>query len=124
VAGKSVAVREIRDEEAGSLAFVLPLLRHWQVLNVVRSGADITDELRPFWTAGAITQEEVIADLAARGWLTGDGPYQLTPDGEVAYAGIADQVHRSRAAITRGVSEDEYATAVRTLRRMVENLEP
>jgi len=33
-------------------------------------------------------------------------------------------VHRSRAAITWGVSEDEYATAVRTLRRMVENLEP
>src|SRR2546430_17171380 len=45
--------------------------RHWQALNVLRDGpqhaAWLAEALRPFWTEGAATPDDVVAQLAPRG---------------------------------------------------------
>ena len=45
--------------------------RHWQVLNVLRHGDDPAEALRPFWDDQERTPDEVVAELAGRGWVTG-----------------------------------------------------
>lgn len=95
--------------------------RHWQVLNVLRRGDDPAEALRPFWDDQERTPDEVVADLRDRGWVS---DRTLSPDGEAAYTALAERVAGARTAATSGVGEDEYATTIRTLRRMVTNLEP
>jgi hypothetical protein len=99
--------------------------RHWQVLNILRDAprdaTGLGDALRPFWTEGAITLDEVTGDMARRGWLT--GRYALTPAGEAVHAAVQRTVHGIRATFLTGLAEDEYHRTVRTLRHMAENLE-
>lgn len=97
--------------------------RGWQVLNVLADGGDIEESLRPFWTAGESGIEEVLADLAARGWVSDVEPYQLTDVGWAAHAQISQTVRTARQAITAGISDDEYRQTVDVLRRMSENLQ-
>ena len=95
--------------------------RHWQVLNVLQRGDDPAEALRPFWDDEERTPDEVVAELISRGWVAGRS---LSPAGETAYATLAERVARMRTAVTSGINEDEYATTMHTLRRMVTNLEP
>lgn len=87
--------------------------RHWQVLN----GLGPHD---PFWGPGERPYEEVVADLAARGWVAPDGT--LTPSGETARAAVAADVAAVRRRVAEGVPDEDYLTTVRTLARMVDNL--
>jgi hypothetical protein len=99
--------------------------RHWQILNVLRASprdeAGLTDALRPFWGAGAITLDEATADLAGRGWVT--GRYALTPAGEAAHTAIQARVQRVRDTFLTDLTVDDYRRTVGTLRHMAENLE-
>jgi hypothetical protein len=102
--------------------------RHWQLLNVLHAGpastADIGESLRPFWTEGDLTPDEVAAELVRRGWaaVADDGRWTLTADGVARHAEVAAKVQTDRRAIADGISADEYARTVGTLRRMAENL--
>jgi hypothetical protein len=102
--------------------------RHWQLLNTLHAGpasrADLTESLRPFWTEGDLTVDEVVAELAGRGWIAAadDGRWALTTDGVAGHAEVAGKVHATRHAITDGISADEYLRTVGALRRMAENL--
>jgi DNA-binding MarR family transcriptional regulator len=103
--------------------------RHWQALNVIRSGpvdaGRMDAELAAFLTGEAPTTGPVLDDLRARGWVADDaGRLSLTPAGTTAYAALAERVGANRARIARGVSEADYATTVATLTTMCANLQP
>jgi hypothetical protein len=120
--------RLIEDRFEATLAAAGLARRHWQVLNVLHAGpassADLAESLRPFWTAGEITVDQVLADLARRRWAAAaaDGRWALTGAGIAGHAEVSTKVHAARRAITNGISADEYIRTVDTLRRMAENL--
>jgi DNA-binding MarR family transcriptional regulator len=97
--------------------------RHWQVLNTVSTGptatADLDRALAPFEP----TVAPVLDDLAGRGWVEDTaGVVELTEAGRAAHASVRDRVLANRQALTRGISDAEYATVVRLLERMAGNL--
>jgi len=104
--------------------------RHWQVMDVLsqsaQDAAGLTAAIRPFWGPGAVTQDEITGELAARGWLAQDdsGRYALTRAGQAGHAAVATKVQGIRSAFLAGMTEDDYLRTVQTLRRMAENLEP
>ena len=81
--------------------------------------------LRPFWSEGDITLEQALGDLACRSWIItlDDGRYALTPRGEAGHAAVAERVGATQRLLMDGLTQEEYAATVRTLRRMAENLE-
>jgi len=103
--------------------------RHWQTLNMLSrgplDGEDVEQGLRPFWTDGAITMNEVTQELIRRGWVVrrDDGLYALTPAGEAGRAALADRVRLSRRLLMDGLTPDDYEATVGVLRRMAGNLE-
>ncbi len=60
-----------------------------------------------------------------RGWIArgSDGRYTLTPHGMVAHAAVAERTRAIRRLALDGLTEPEYRTTVRVLRRMAENLD-
>jgi DNA-binding MarR family transcriptional regulator len=103
--------------------------RHWQVLNVLRRGpappAEVAGALDPFLGDDPSAGETVTGGLAARGWvrLLGDGRLELTGQGREGHAALGRRVEALRRRAARGVSEQEYASLIATLRRMAANLE-
>jgi DNA-binding MarR family transcriptional regulator len=101
--------------------------RHWQTLNVLRRSpqdeAGLTEALRPFWGTEAITLDKVTDDLTSRGWLTNNGRYTLTPEGETAHAALEQKVLGIRTTVQQGLTDDDYHQTVRTLQHMAANLE-
>ena len=103
--------------------------RHWQTLNVLSrgplDGEHLEQELRPFWTDGAITLNEVTHELIRRGWVArrDDGLYALTAAGEAGRAALGDRVRLSRRLLMDGLTRDDYEATVAVLRRMAGNLE-
>jgi DNA-binding MarR family transcriptional regulator len=101
--------------------------RHWQTLNVLRRSpqdeAGLTEALRPFWGTEAITLAEVTNDLTARGWLTHNVHYALTPTGETAHAALEQKILSIRATAQHGLTDDDYHQTVRTLQHMATNLQ-
>ena len=87
--------------------------RHWQILNIVKTSpateAKIAAALDPFWTEGAITLDEALADMTRRGWITGRERRQLTQGGEKALDAIREQTtsaRRSWPASCRAIHPD------------------
>ena len=103
--------------------------RHWQVLNMLREAprpaTELERELAPFWEAGTVRLEEVLDDLAGRGWLAGgaEGPCSLSPAGLAAQASVAERVQANRRLVMEGLTEQEYTSTVDVLSRMAANLE-
>ena len=102
--------------------------RHWQVLNTMCDGrADqntLAEGLRPFWTDGETSIQEVLQDLVDRGWLRADGTdYTITEAGQRARADLLGSVAKIRRAMFDGFTEDEYSAIVASLARMSANLE-
>ena len=99
--------------------------RHWQVLHSLAEGevseAAVHDALRDF--RGEVG--DVVADLAARGWVARPAPgsVQLTEDGTAAHDRISRAVGRVRRHAADGLSREEYERTILVLSRMVENLE-
>jgi hypothetical protein len=103
--------------------------RHWQIMNILhqspQDAARLTGAIRPFWGPGAITLDEVTAELTRRGWLTQDdaGRYALTPAGQAGHAAVKTKVHGIRATFLTGLTEQDYHATVQALQRMAENIE-
>jgi hypothetical protein len=99
--------------------------RHWQVLNTIALGARTPEEvdaaLAPF-TASERPMTGPVADLRVRGWVAA-GEVALTGEGREAHARVEKRVEAFRAAVTEGISDDDYRTTVRTLERCAANLE-
>jgi DNA-binding MarR family transcriptional regulator len=101
--------------------------RHWQILNIVKTSpatkANIAAALDPFWAEGAITLDEVLADMTRRGWITGHEPRQLTEGGEAALDAIGDRTNL-REKIMAGLTAEQYTQTVAVLEQMAANLTP
>jgi hypothetical protein len=101
--------------------------RHWQILNIVKTSpatnATIAAALDPFWTEGAITLDEVLADMTRRGWITGHEPRQVTAGGEAALDAIR-QGANLREKIMAGLTAEQYTQTVAVLEQMAANLTP
>ncbi|WP_327110237.1 MarR family transcriptional regulator [Nocardia sp. NBC_01730] len=103
--------------------------RQWQTLNTIGRGAvddaQLVDALRPFWEANKENVDEVVADLAVRGWVERgpDGKYALTAAGRTAHAAAAETVGRIRELSAAGISDQEFAQMMDVMRRIIANLE-
>jgi len=101
--------------------------RHWQILNIVKTSpatnSTIATALGPFWTEGAITLDEVLADMTRRGWITGHEPRQLTAAGEAALDAIRERTSL-REKIMAGLTAEQYTQTVAVLEQMAANLTP
>jgi hypothetical protein len=101
--------------------------RHWQILNIAKTSpateAKIAAALDPFWTEGAITLDEALADMTRRGWITGRERRQLTQGGEKALLAIREQTNL-REKIMAGLTAEQYTQTVAVLEQMAANLTP
>ncbi|MCT2589093.1 MarR family transcriptional regulator [Streptomyces sp. N2-109] len=108
--------------------------RDWQVLHSLDGGPRTRDDLRqalaPFWAEGEVDLEEVLEGdegLRARGWVDFDGgageALTLTGSGRAAHAEAEVRIGRMRAAVTAGLSAEQYGETVRVLSVMAANVE-
>ncbi|MGW2664093.1 MarR family winged helix-turn-helix transcriptional regulator [Nocardia tengchongensis] len=100
----------------------------WQVLNVVADTPGATDtDIHAVLAANADpdTIDTVIATTLAGHWTTRSEPGRiaLTDHGRSRFADVSDRVAAFRAQSMRGITEDEYRTAVSVLERMTLNVE-
>lgn len=104
--------------------------RHWQVLSLLRQAPrtlpEVDAQVAPFLGSGEESTRPVLADLRARGWVSGDdgpvGPLTLTRAGAAAHDGLLEKVSASRRQVTAGISPGEYQATVEVLHRMASNL--
>ncbi|MCW2675199.1 MAG: hypothetical protein JWR70_239 [Modestobacter sp.] len=81
--------------------------RHWQVLHALAFGAmdalDLRDVLAPF--GGPVDVSAVLADLSARGWVSGDGAGRMTHTaaGRAADHGLFDRISALRRGLTAAI---------------------
>jgi DNA-binding MarR family transcriptional regulator len=102
--------------------------RHWQTMNILHEGPSdahaLAEALRPFWSQGAITLDEVLSDLERRALVVNDGGrYALTAAGKATRAKIAGHVDVTRRRLVDGITQEEYLATVEVLQRMAANLE-
>lgn len=102
----------------------------WQVLNILHETSPVTrrhihEIMRPFADVDAV--EAVLGRLAARGLIEStDGHAEglrLTDRGRHAHHVAAQTQQEIRRRAVQGISEVDYATTVRSLQRLVANLE-
>ena len=76
--------------------------RHWQVLNALASGAgsqaEIDHALAPFRSEHEPSTAPAVADLAARGWVSG---FALTPEGRAALYPVILSIAARVCIVTR-----------------------
>jgi len=102
--------------------------RHWQTMNFLHQGPSdaraLAEALRPFWSQGAITLDEVLSDLESRALIVNNGGrYALTAAGKASRAKIAGHVDITRHRLIDGVTQEEYLATLEVLQRMAANLE-
>lgn len=105
--------------------------RDWRVLARLHEGSATLADLEsahpprrrhPAWGARR-PLGSVLADLADRGWATvDDGRWSLTDAGRTAHDELHETVAATRAGVTEGISDDDWATTMATLQRVAENL--
>ena len=101
--------------------------RDWQVFtSLARAEAtrsEIRDALAVFDTPAAV--DAVLDRLVARGWIVESGGLlQLTPDGAREREALASAVGEIRATVADALPDDDYATLVGLLARLVTALPP
>ncbi len=96
--------------------------RQWQILNLLARGpasaAELAERLAPFVASG-----EDLDSLVAGGLVTADDGFALTALGQGRLEVLRQEVNGTRALVVQGLEEGEYERAVRTLLRMIRNLE-
>lgn len=83
----------------------------------------LAEALAPFASPSDLAS--VLAALAERGWLergATSGSWSLTEAGRRQHAAVLQAQQQVRAALTRGISAEEYAQTLDVLERMVNNL--
>jgi DNA-binding MarR family transcriptional regulator len=104
----------------------------WQALNIVHQAEVVTreqmlGEMRDFVDAEEL--DTVLADLEERGWVTrrprgaGSLELEITDGGRAGHARVLHIQNDLRRRAVQGVNEDEYATVLRVLERIVGNLD-
>ncbi|MCB0194168.1 MAG: hypothetical protein KDJ65_19610 [Anaerolineae bacterium] len=105
----------------------------WQVLNTLAEAGPISKEqiftfMRTFISASEL--ENILTSLIERGWAEAVGQdgdnsiaFQLSDEGRQQHASILTVQKEVRQQAMQGISEDEYATVVRVLQQIVNNLE-
>ncbi|MEV7561435.1 MarR family transcriptional regulator [Streptomyces sp. NPDC089795] len=99
----------------------------WQVLNVVKDDPRATDTTVLTALAAGADAEALTASVAAvlaGGWVTRPRPdhLALTDTGRSRLAEAALRVEAFREQSARGITREEYVTAVTVLERMTRNL--
>lgn len=102
--------------------------RHWQVLTSLTRGpateAELHERLAPFWGEGAITLDEVTAELLGRDWIVrAADAYALTDAGRAGQAALKADSDAMRDRLTDGMSEEDYYVTVDNLERMTANMD-
>ena len=103
----------------------------WQVLNIVYQAgtvtrSDVLDTMQTFIDAPQL--EEIVEEFAQEGWLVkrGEGDAAelvLTNAGKAQRDSVFKLQGDVRRRAMQGISEQEYATVINVLQRMVKNLE-
>ena len=103
----------------------------WQVLNIVYQAGTITrsgvsDTMQTFIDARQL--DEILDEFAEEGWLVkrGEGDaaqLTLTEAGKAKRESVFELQSAVRRRVMQGITEQEYATVIDVLRRMVKNLE-
>ncbi|GGS00937.1 MarR family winged helix-turn-helix transcriptional regulator [Streptomyces nojiriensis] len=99
----------------------------WQILNVVKDDPRATDTaVLTALAAGAdsAAPTAAVASVLAGGWVTRPRPdhLALTDDGRARLAEVARRVADFRELSAKGITREEYVTAVTVLERMTRNL--
>ncbi|MGV9614168.1 MarR family winged helix-turn-helix transcriptional regulator [Nocardia xishanensis] len=100
--------------------------RHWQLLHTLSEGPRSADELRdalaPFWKTEGEWEIE-IRDLSSAGLADGDaGAIALTAAGRTVHDETFVRIAERRRTMASGVEPDQFATTMRVLAQMIENL--
>jgi DNA-binding MarR family transcriptional regulator len=102
----------------------------WQVLNMLNELGS-AGRKRLFETMRTFVDEpdfeEILSGLIERGWVekvshSGTEEFQLAEEGRRQHAVILATQKEVRARAMQGISEEEYATVIRVLQRIVSNL--
>ncbi|WEO95760.1 MarR family winged helix-turn-helix transcriptional regulator [Streptomyces sp. FXJ1.172] len=125
-AAHQAVVRHLR----GALAGIDLTQPQWWVLKDIgaesapRTRAELQHLLAPHLDAGPEEIGRAIDTLTARAWLTTDeaGRLHATDAGRAATRRAVEVLERVRAEIHDGIPEEEYATTLDVLRRMIRNL--
>jgi DNA-binding MarR family transcriptional regulator len=101
---------------------------HWQVLNVLATRGALTRRellgaLQDFVDQAALRR--IVDDVAGRGWLapTVSERLDLTVAGREGHERVSGLIGDVRRRSMEGITKDEYVGLIRTLQRMVANLE-
>ncbi|CAL9345660.1 hypothetical protein SUDANB121_00373 [Nocardiopsis dassonvillei] len=101
--------------------------RHWQVLHSLHGEpgtlADLDRRLAAFLDETEVSVAPAVEELRRRGWLEGLVALDLTAAGRRAHEDLFAKVGSARERLSRGISAEEYRTAVDVLERMSANLE-
>ncbi|MVU76357.1 MarR family transcriptional regulator [Nocardia sp. ET3-3] len=103
--------------------------RHWQIMHTLSgspldaSGLDLA--LSPFLDDRDPTAAPYVGVLLERGWVIVDDAtrYALTPAGVEAHAKLLRRIQIQRAAVTDGLTEDDYRTLLDLLQRVSANVD-
>ncbi|MFF9034386.1 MarR family winged helix-turn-helix transcriptional regulator [Streptomyces sp. NPDC014892] len=103
------------------------LLRNLSVNDISPDGEGMTlTELRRTMSSYIRPEDDLAAEaerLLERGWLTRDTEDRLwlTPKGEQARIDLARNAPAIRAALHEGISDADYVTTVKVLKRLIRN---
>jgi DNA-binding MarR family transcriptional regulator len=105
----------------------------WQVLNIIYETGSASKEriFEPMQTfIDAPHLDEIITHLMERGWVEQNRGYspdavefQLTEEGRRNHGAILGVQREIRQRAMQGIREEEYATVIRVLQQMVNNLQ-
>jgi DNA-binding MarR family transcriptional regulator len=100
----------------------------WQVLNLLYEAGGLSYErlfefMRTFVKPPEL--DAILARFKREGWVerTEEGVFQLSEEGQSRHSEILDIQQEARQQAFTGVNEEEYATLMRVLQRIVSNLE-
>ncbi|MER6384294.1 MarR family winged helix-turn-helix transcriptional regulator [Streptomyces sp. NPDC001250] len=114
----------------GALAGIDLTQPQWWVLKEIAAEpapctrAELQNRLAPHLDAGPEVIGRAVDTLTARQWLTVDeaGGLRATDSGRAATRRAMALLKRVRAEIHDGIPEEDYATTLEVLRRMIRNL--
>ncbi|MFI1188960.1 MarR family transcriptional regulator [Streptomyces californicus] len=122
-----VAYTRARLAEKGCTQPQFWLLRNLSADDISPDGAGMTlPELQEAMASYIRREDDLVSDaaeLVRRGWLRQDagGALWITEEGEQARLGLKRNAPAIRAVLHAGISDEDYVTTVKVLRRFIRN---